>query len=83
MDDKSQHVLRRFSDKCENIRLLMSNDPDFRTMCEDYGDCINALQYWRRSESPKAQDRVQEYQSLVDELEKEIAEVLAAADNIT
>ena len=83
MDDKSQHVLRRFPDKCELIRLLMSKNPDFFTICEDYGDCINALHHWRQSSEPEVEDRVNEYQSLVDDLEKEIVEVLAAADIIT
>ena len=61
----------------------MAKNPDFRDICEDYGDCINALQFWRQSSAPQAETRVIEYQTLVDELEKEIFEALAAADKIT
>ena len=83
MGDKLQKILRRFPNKCEIIRRLIAKNPDFRTICEDYGDCINALQYWRQSSASQAEDRVNEYQTLVDELEKEIVEALVAADKMT
>ena len=58
----------------------MAENPEFRAICEDYGDCVHALQFWGQSTAPEAETRVNEYRSLVEELEKEIVEALAAAD---
>jgi crotonobetainyl-CoA:carnitine CoA-transferase CaiB-like acyl-CoA transferase len=78
MNDKAYHIRERFPDKSDNIALLLVMDPEFRAMCEDYDDCINALQYWDRSEVPEAASRVAEYRNLVRELEEEIIQALAA-----
>jgi hypothetical protein len=53
-------------------------DPEFRAMCEDYDVCINALQYWDRSETPEADARVDAYHNLIRDLEEEIIQALAA-----
>ena len=82
MDDKSHHIRKRFPNKSETIRLLMAENPEFRAICEDYGDCVHALQFWGQSTAPEAETRVNEYRTLVEELEKEIVEALAAADSV-
>jgi crotonobetainyl-CoA:carnitine CoA-transferase CaiB-like acyl-CoA transferase len=78
MNDKAYHIRERFPDKSDNIALLLVMDLEFRTMCEDYDVCINALRYWDRSEAPEADARVDEYRYLIRELEEEIMQALAA-----
>jgi hypothetical protein len=56
----------------------MGEDPEFLAVCEDYDACIEALRYWDRSNEPEAETRVTEYHALVEELEKEIVEAVAA-----
>ena len=80
MVNKAYHIRKRFPNKSETIRHLMAENSEFRAICEDYGDCIRARQFWGQSTAPEAETRVNEYRSLVEELEKEIVEALAAAD---
>ena len=56
----------------------MAENPEFRAICEDYGDCVHALQFWGQSTAPEAETRVNEYRTLVEELEKEIVEALGS-----
>jgi len=82
MADKSHHILKCFPSKSETIGFLMNENPEFRVLCDDYGDCIHARHFWGQSTASEAETRVNEYRSLVEELEKEILEALAAADSI-
>jgi len=78
MNDKARHIRERFPDKNHNIDLLMAEDPEFPDLCEDYDACVNALRYWAKSKEPEANTRVDEYHTLVRELEEEIAQALEA-----
>ena len=78
MNDRANHILERFPDRGETIALLMKEDPEFRAMCEDYDDCVNALRYWAQSKEPEAETKVNEYRDLIQELEKEVTEALEA-----
>ena len=60
----------------------MAHDPEFHSMCEDYEDCVNALNYWTESNEPKAKSRVDEYQILIRELQEEIKLVLVAKKSL-
>ena len=80
MNIKSHHIQERFPDKKHSIELLMVEDSEFLAMCEDYDACVNALRYWSESKEPEARARVREYRVLVQELQKEIAQVLEALD---
>jgi len=80
MNDKAYHIIERFPDKSHTLSLLMGEDPDFLSMCEDYDACVNALRYWAESEEPEAKTRVHEYRTLIEELEEEITAVLAALE---
>ena len=82
MVDKLHHFLERFPGKREAIRLLMAENAEFRALCEDYGDCIRARQFWSQSTASEAETRVNEYRTLVEELKKEILEALSAADSL-
>ena len=56
----------------------MAEDPEFLSVCEDYDACIEALRYWAQSNEPEAATRLNEYNTLVRELEEEIIGVVAA-----
>ena len=76
MNDKMYHIFKRFPEKSKAIDLLIAEDSEFRAMCEDYDDCVEACRYWNLSKNPEAETRVNEYQILIRELENEFAEVL-------
>ena len=76
MNDKALHIRERFKDKSHIIDLLMAEDPEFLTMCEDFDACVKALRYWTESKAPEAEVRVNEYRTLIDELEEEINQAL-------
>ncbi len=78
MNDKTRHIRERFPDKSHIIDLLMAEDSEFLTVCEDYDVCVYALRYWAKSKAPEAETRVNEYRTLIEELEEEITQVLVA-----
>ena len=80
MTDKAFHIRKRFPDNDPTIDLLMAEDPEFPTLCEDYKACVDAMQHWVKSKEPEAETRVSEYQILIQELEDEIDQVLAAVN---
>jgi hypothetical protein len=80
MIDKASYIRKRFPDQKHRIDLLMAQDSEFTTICEDLADCVNALQYWTKSKKPEAETRVGEYRVLILELEKEIIQALDAVN---
>ena len=80
MNDKARHIRERFPDKNHSIDLLMAEDPEFPDLYEDFDACVDALRYWARSKQPEAETRVDEYRTLVRELEEEIAQALLAME---
>ena len=80
MNDKGRHIRERFPDKKHAIDLFMAEDPEFLTLCEDHDACVDALRYWADSKEPEANTRVDEYRTLVRELQEEITQVLEALE---
>ncbi|KPK21628.1 MAG: hypothetical protein AMK69_21435 [Nitrospira bacterium SG8_3] len=78
MNDKARHIRERFKDKGHIIDLLMVEDPEFLTLCEDFDACVDALRHWTDSKEPEAEARVNEYSTIIEELEEEITQALAA-----
>jgi len=76
MNDKLRHIRERLKDKNHIMDLLMAEDPEFLTLCEDFDACVNALKYWANSKAPEAEVRVHEYRTLIKELEEEITLML-------
>ena len=74
----ARHIRERFPDKTHTIDLLMAKDPEFLTLCEDFDACVDALRYWAKSEKSEAETRVNEYRTLVGELQEEIVQALEA-----
>jgi hypothetical protein len=54
----------------------MTEDEEFRAICDDYDACVDALNYWAGSEEPGAKTRVKEYRDLLDALYEEITQIL-------
>ena len=78
VNDKTRHIRERFPDKSHSIDLLMAKDCEFLALIEDHDACVNALRYWTQSKAPEAETRVNDYRTLIEELEEEITQVLAA-----
>jgi len=78
MNEKNLNILERFPEKIHTLTLLMAEDPEFLAVCEDYDACIEALHYWEQSNEPEAATRINEYNTLVRELEEEIIQVVEA-----
>lgn len=72
MAEKTRHVLDRLPEHRNALRGRMMVDPEFRSLCEDYGEAIEALRRWEVSSDRSRAARVAEYQRLVAELESEI-----------
>ena len=81
MNNEMYHIRKRSPEKSKTIDLLMAEDPEFRAICEDYDDCFHAWQYWVQSTKPEAETRVNEYRTLIKELENEIVEALVAVNS--
>ena len=78
MNDKAHHIRERFPDKVHIIDLLILEDSEFLTLCEDYDVCVDALRYWVKSKASEAETRANEYRTLIEELEEEITQLLLA-----
>lgn len=76
MNDKERYIREKFSNKTNAIDLLVAEDPEFRDICEDHDACVNALRYWAKSKEPEAEIRANEYLTLAQELEDEVAQAL-------
>jgi hypothetical protein len=65
-------LFERFPERKETIRARFQNNESFKTLCEDYRRCAEALQRWKQSLNEDAPARVREYEALLRELEEEI-----------
>ena len=75
---KMGYADRQAQNKIHVIDLLMAKDPEFSSLCEDYDACIKALRYWTESKVPEAEARVNEYRTIIKELEEEITQAIVA-----
>ena len=64
-------IFERYPERMEEIKALFKNNESFKTLCEDYRRCAEALQHWNQSLDEDAPVRVQEYEALLRELEEE------------
>lgn len=78
MTDIAHHIKEKFPGDEPAINRLVAQDPEFCTICEDYDACITALQYWIDSNAPEASIRMDEYRNLIEGLETEAAQAIAA-----
>jgi cell division FtsZ-interacting protein ZapD len=72
LSDKTSHVLERLPDhRCALLQRMM-RDPEFRCLCEDFGEALEALHRWEHSPDQHRAARVEEFSQLLAELESEI-----------
>lgn len=76
MPDTIRHVVERYPDISHEITTLALRDPDFRSTCEDYGKCVEALNHWEQGSDSTSKARADEYRDLCKRIEAEIAETL-------
>jgi len=69
-------ICDRFPDRVEIIKALFNNDESFKTLCEDYRRCADALRHWKQSLDENGPMRVGEYAALLQELEEEVLQTV-------
>ena len=69
-------ILRRFPDCQEVIKRIYLNSDAFKSICDNYQKCSEAIVYWAESDLNEAIRRYQEYAALLEELEWEIIQIL-------
>lgn len=63
-------LVDRFPDRARSILRLQAENATFREICEDYGEALRVLAYWRKADQA-SQKKAEEYRRLVEELENE------------
>lgn len=76
MPDMTHHIFKRFPENALQIRHLILKNSNFRSICEDYGKGVEAIQYWNHAKKPDKKAKVEEYRYLCKELEKEVLQAL-------
>ena len=76
-------ITSRFDDGNGLIAQVFRTDGEFRSLCEDYCDCEQALKGWQASDAATATQRQQEYSKLLAELGQDIREWLENLDVAT
>ncbi len=65
------HILERLPELRTQLVDLLGTDTEFRSLCQDYNDCVEALRDFRQTHEQSHQ-RVREYEQLLTELEADI-----------
>ena len=80
MGGESGTLARRFPQHASKIRRLQERDPDFRSICDDYGAAQRALEHWDAARQA-APERIAEYRQSLKELEAEALAILEAFED--
>jgi hypothetical protein len=73
-------IKARFADRDALIERTFRHDASFRSLCEDYRDCVFALERLQKTDSPATAARRGEYAELLEELGCEIRDWLSSDD---
>jgi hypothetical protein len=65
-------VLKRFPEERASLQRLFLESSSFQPLCDDYRDCLAALQYWKNSTSGEAPGLARAYADLLQEMEQEV-----------
>ena len=71
--DAIEALVRGLPGEADRIRRRYWRDPKFRTVCEDYRDCLDAMSRFQSSDPPP---KAEEYRELAAELLAEAAAML-------
>ena len=69
-------VMRRFPERKHVVQRLFWENETFRTLCDDYGKCVETLSYWNQSTSEDALALREDYTVLIREIEDEIRQFI-------
>ena len=69
-------LLKKSSEAAAKFQVLIQENPSFQSLCEDYRDCLAALEHWQAATSTEAPEVVQSYVELLQELEQEVRQYL-------
>ncbi len=69
-------ILKRFPQERATLQRLFQENHSFQSLCDDFWDCLIALQYWKRSSSKEAPALAGSYTELLGELEREVRQFL-------
>ena len=72
-------AMQHFPDHKETLETLYRQNETFISLCEDFYDCVQAMEYWCKSPSGKEHvpELCEEYKALCADLKNEIAKWLA------
>ena len=76
MSDFWRHIPVTLRQHEDSIDLLAAKDDEFRELCRDFDDCVDALRRWEASGNPEAGARMGEYRELLTALQTEIEHFL-------
>lgn len=76
MSSQTRYIFQHYPEKKAQIWRLLLKYPKFRSLCSDYGKCIEAKKYWDQSKDPKAKIKAEDYRYLSKALEKELLQAL-------
>lgn len=68
-------VLQHFPEHKHILEILYRKNESFLSLCEDFRDCLRAMEYWCGSPSSQknAARLCEEYKALLEDMKKEIA----------
>ena len=69
------YLTKHFVEHCTEIEWYCKTHADFKELCQDFELIAETLDFWRRS-SETASERVEEYKTLLKELESRILRFL-------
>ena len=69
-------IMKRFPEESQAFRRLFQESLSFQSLCDDYQECLAALQNWQQSTSEEATAWRDEYALLLLELEQEVRQYL-------
>ncbi len=72
-------LCRRFSDHALHIRRLSLRDSKFRSICDDYGEALRAIEI-QRSRDDAAKDRGGEFRRIAEDLREEVRTYLETSN---
>lgn len=68
-----------FQERAKVIEELALRSEEFRDLCDDFATGCDEKLKWERSSAPERDERIAEYQELVDSLRIEIEQALGRA----
>ena len=69
-------LIKRFPEESQALHRLFQGSLSFQSLCNDYRECLAALQNWQQSSSEEAPAWRAEYANLLLELEQEVRQYL-------